>query len=324
MPLHKKTFSELTPDELYDLLRVRSQVFVVEQDCVYQDLDMDDKKAIHVWLTEDDKILALARICPAGTHMDNISIGRVISTERGKGYGKQIMVYAIETAAEDLHADIIDIEAQEYAKGFYEKVAFCQSSGRFILDGIPHVRMTWTHPDVMMTERILLRRWHENDAPSLFRYASDPDVGPRAGWQAHQSIEESREIIRSVFANDTTWAVILRETNEPVGCMGYFTHATSNIPIGENDCEVGYWIGKPHWNKGICTEALRLMIDYCNNVKHFDNIWSDYFTGNPASGRVMEKCGFHDTGRLNRCSHLLGGDKEMVRVMRWTASDKDK
>ena len=55
--------------------------------------------------------------------------------------------------------------------------------------------------------------------------------------------------------------------------MGYYTHESSNIPIGENDCEVGYWLGKPYWNKGICTEALKLMLDYCSNVKQFENIW---------------------------------------------------
>ena len=89
--LHKKSFHELTTDELYELLRVRSEVFVVEQNCVYQDLDGDDQQSIHLWLTVEDKVVALARVCPAGTHMTEISIGRVITTERGKGYGKQIM-----------------------------------------------------------------------------------------------------------------------------------------------------------------------------------------------------------------------------------------
>lgn len=172
-----------------------------------------------------------------------------------------------------------------------------------------------TIADELQTDRLLLRRWKESDAEVLYKYASDPDVGPRAGWPAHQSIEESREVIRNVFSSDTVWAVVLKETGEPIGCMGYFTHETSNISIGVNDCEIGYWIGKPYWNQGICTEALRLMLDYCLNKKHFEHIWSDYFTGNPASGRVMEKCGFRDTGKLNRCSHLLGGDKDMVRVM---------
>ena len=142
--LHKKAFSDLTTAELYELLRIRSEVFVVEQDCVYQDLDYDDQPAIHLWLTEGKKIVALCRVCPAGTHMEEVSIGRVITTVRGKGYGKQIMLAGIGVARDCFGAVRIDLEAQEYAKGFYEQVGFRQSSEPFILDGIPHIRMTWT------------------------------------------------------------------------------------------------------------------------------------------------------------------------------------
>ena len=142
--LHKKSFLELTVDELYELLRVRNEVFVVEQNCVYQDLDGDDQKSIHLWLTVAGKVVALARVCPVGTHMKEISIGRVITTERGKGYGKQIMLHAIDAAKEHFGAKLIDIEAHEYTKGFYESVGFRQSSDTFMLDGIPHIKMTWT------------------------------------------------------------------------------------------------------------------------------------------------------------------------------------
>ena len=141
--LHQKSFQELTVDELYELLRVRSEVFVVEQNCVYLDLDGDDQNSIHLWMTKGERIVALARVCPAGTHMKEISIGRVITTERGKGYGKQIMLHAIDAAIEHFDAKCIDIEAQEYARGFYESVGFQQSSDTFMLDGIPHIKMTW-------------------------------------------------------------------------------------------------------------------------------------------------------------------------------------
>ena len=141
--LHKKTFGELTTDELYELLRVRSEVFVVEQNCVYLDLDGDDQNSIHLWMTKGERTVALARVCPAGTHMKEISIGRVITTERGKGYGKQIMLHAIDAAIEHFDAKCIDIEAQEYARGFYESVGFQQSSDTFMLDEIPHIKMTW-------------------------------------------------------------------------------------------------------------------------------------------------------------------------------------
>ena len=143
LKLHKKTFGELTLDELYELLRVRSEVFVVEQNCVYQDMDGDDKQSIHLWLTKGDKVVALARVCPAGVHLSENSIGRVITTERGKGYGEQIMRAAIDAAVEHFGATLIEIEAQEYALAFYEKVGFRKVSDVLMLDNIPHVRMQW-------------------------------------------------------------------------------------------------------------------------------------------------------------------------------------
>ncbi len=141
---HQKKFSQLSIDELYELLRIRADVFVVEQNCPYQDLDYDDQKSIHLWLSVDEKVVALCRVCPAGTHLDETSIGRVITTERGKGYGKEIMFKAIEAARECLDARQIVIEAQEYAREFYEKVGFRQSSDVFLLDGIRHIKMTLT------------------------------------------------------------------------------------------------------------------------------------------------------------------------------------
>ena len=74
--------------------------------------------------------------------------------------------------------------------------------------------------DNMQTDRILLRRWTEADAEALFKYASDPDVGPRAGWPEHQSVEESLKVIQTFFCNDTTWAIVLKKTREPIGCIG--------------------------------------------------------------------------------------------------------
>ena len=99
----------------------------------------------------------------------------------------------------------------------------------------------------METERIILRPWRESDAESLFKYASDPELGPRAGWLPHKSVEESREIIRTIFSAEGMWAVELRETHEAIGCVGYLPSSSSNLAIEENQCEVGYWIARPYW-----------------------------------------------------------------------------
>lgn len=169
---------------------------------------------------------------------------------------------------------------------------------------------------ILETKRLILRPWRESDAATLFKYASDPDVGPRAGWPPHQSVDESLELIKTVFSGEGMWAVELKETSEAIGCVGYLPTAASNLDIDEDQCEVGYWIAKPYWNKGICTEAMLAVVDYCFNVKGFEVLWGDYFPENPASGRVMEKCGFIDTGREVLCPTLEIGSDKPVRVMR--------
>lgn len=169
----------------------------------------------------------------------------------------------------------------------------------------------------MRTKRLELRRWHDSDASTLFRYASDPNVGPYAGWQPHRSIEESKKVINTLLNNDRTWAIVLTQIGEPIGCICYYTHRFSNIKIGDNDCEIGYWIGKPFWNRGFCTEALKAMLHYCTQVMHFENIWADCFIGSPASHRVLDKCGFIDTGKSNKRSQLVGADKDMVKLFRY-------
>jgi len=168
----------------------------------------------------------------------------------------------------------------------------------------------------METNRILLRPWRESDAATLFKYASDPEVGPRAGWPPHKSVEESLEIIRTVFRTETMWAVELKETGEAIGCVGYLPAAAANLEIPSDQCEMGYWIARPYWGKGICTEAMRLVVDYCLNEKGFSVLWGTYFPSNPASGRVMEKCGFADTGRETLCPNLEIGSDRPVRVMK--------
>ena len=140
--LHIKTFDQLTTSELYELLRIRSEVFVVEQDCVYQDVDNNDQTAIHIWLTKGGKTVAMCRICPEGTKLASTSIGRVITTERGKGYGMLIMKIAINTVMERIPAaDHIEIEAQLTKQKFYERLGFVATSEPFMMEGLMHLEM---------------------------------------------------------------------------------------------------------------------------------------------------------------------------------------
>ena len=175
---------------------------------------------------------------------------------------------------------------------------------------------------MMETERIVLRPWCDSDAEALYKYASDPDVGPRAGWPPHKSVEESMEIIRTMFNNDTTWAIEWKETGEAIGAIGYGPSCDCNLPAREGEPITGYWIAKPYWNKGICTEALALMIEHIRQTTGIPSLISGHFIDNPASGRVMEKCGFVPTGETCIDETQYQGADRPIRVLRLLLNDK--
>ena len=168
----------------------------------------------------------------------------------------------------------------------------------------------------METNRIILRPWRDNDAETLFKYASDPDVGTRAGWPPHKSLEESLEIIQTLFHNDTTWAIELKATKEAIGAIGYGPSCDCQLPAQEGEPIVGYWVAKPYWNLGICTEALQLVIEYIKKNTGISSLISGHFVDNPASGRVMEKCGFVATGETCIDETQYQGKDRPIRVLR--------
>lgn len=168
----------------------------------------------------------------------------------------------------------------------------------------------------LYTDRLILRSWEESDAPALYKYASDPDLGPSAGWPPHKSLDESFNIIKTIFNCDTMWAVQLKDSSEAIGCIGYLPPECSNIKIGATEAEVGYWIARPFWSQGICSEALKVLIDYCFNEKGFIALWGTYFIDNPHSGRVMSKCGFLDCDIITTCPKLDVGSDSPVRVVK--------
>ena len=138
-----KKFNELTLDELYEILRIRAEVFVVEQNCAYQDLDDIDQEAYHVYLKENGEIIAYLRVIDKDKRLDEVSIGRVISLKRRCGVGSEIMREGILVAQEKFQAKKIKIGAQLYAKPFYEQAGFKQISGEYLEDGIPHIYMIY-------------------------------------------------------------------------------------------------------------------------------------------------------------------------------------
>ncbi|WAC00989.1 GNAT family N-acetyltransferase [Lacinutrix neustonica] len=140
-----KTFKELTIHELYDLLQLRSEVFVVEQDCVYQDLDGKDEKALHVIGFKNKKIIAYTRLFKPGDYFKEASIGRVVvaKNEREHKYGYDIMAASIETIKRHFKVSEIKISAQCYLKRFYNNLGFKELGETYLEDGIPHIAMLY-------------------------------------------------------------------------------------------------------------------------------------------------------------------------------------
>ncbi len=143
MEIEVKSFEELSKKELYDLLQLRSEVFVVEQDCVYPDIDGKDESALHILGWEDDRLVAYARCFQAGDYFDQAAIGRILVREnyRKLGYGHQITKAAIKAIKSKFKADTIKISAQTYLVIFYESHGFKTTGNRYMEDGIPHIAM---------------------------------------------------------------------------------------------------------------------------------------------------------------------------------------
>ena len=142
---------------------------------------------------------------------------------------------------------------------------------------------------MLETERLILRPWEETDAEACYRYAKDPRVGPIAGWPAHTSIENSRQIIRDVLMAPETYAIVLKETGLPIGSIGLHRN---DLAEEEDDAELGYWLGVPYWGQGLVPEAARKLLQHAFEELGLARVWCGYYDGNGRSARVQEKLGF--------------------------------
>lgn len=145
---------------------------------------------------------------------------------------------------------------------------------------------------ILKTDRLILRPWKEEDAQQLYKYAKDPKVGPIAGWPVHTDVDNSRQIIKDILSAEETYAIVLKGEDLPIGSIGFMIGEESNITIGNDEGEIGYWIGVPYWGQGLVTEAVREIIHHGFQELGLKVIWCGYFDGNEKSWRVQEKCGF--------------------------------
>ena len=145
---------------------------------------------------------------------------------------------------------------------------------------------------MLATQRLILRRWEDSDAESLYEYARDPDVGPIAGWPAHQSIEESRAVIRNVFNGKEAYAICLKTDNRAIGAIELKLNGHTDLTDRDDECELGYWLGKPFWGQGIMPEAVKEILRHAFEKIGMTKVWAGYYEGNIKSKRVQEKSGF--------------------------------
>lgn len=144
----------------------------------------------------------------------------------------------------------------------------------------------------LTTERLILRPWRETDADSLFQYAKDPEVGPVAGWPAHKSVDESRKIIREGLNGAECYAICEKGSDAAIGAAELKLNGHTDMTERDDECELGYWLGKPFWGRGYMPEAAAELIRHGFEELGMTTIWCGYYDGNEKSKRVQEKLGF--------------------------------
>lgn len=142
------------------------------------------------------------------------------------------------------------------------------------------------------TGRLLLRHWRETDAEELYRYAKDPDVGPIAGWQPHKSVEESLSVIRNVLSGAECYAVCEKGDGKAIGCIELLLNGHTGLTDRDDECELGYWLGKPFWGRGYIPEAATEILRHAFEDLSMTKVWCGYYDGNTKSRWVQEKLGF--------------------------------
>lgn len=159
-----------------------------------------------------------------------------------------------------------------------------------VYNGLKHYGLIREEPVCFETERLILRPWDVKDADDCYELAKDERVGPAAGWPAHRSLDESKDVIRNVLCVPETYAIVLKETSKVIGSISLHFH--SDLADADDEAELGYWLGVPYWGKGLMTEAGRRIVQHGFEDLGLRQIWAGYYDGNERSRRVQEKLGF--------------------------------
>ena len=167
---------------------------------------------------------------------------------------------------------------------------------------------------ILETERLTLRPWAPRDGEAMNLYCRDPEVGPPAGWPPHRSMEESREIVETLMACPEAYAICLKGTDAPIGCIDLNLKDRTDLTDRDDEGELGYWLGKPFWGRGIMPEAAREMLRHAFLDLGMQRVWCAYYDGNEKSKRVQEKVGFQYKWTTENVDVPLLGEKRTGHV----------
>ena len=145
---------------------------------------------------------------------------------------------------------------------------------------------------MLKTQRLILRKWTQSDAESLFEYAKNPEVGPAAGWPPHKSVEESKDIIKNVLNGAECYALCEKEKNIAIGSVELKLNGHTDMTERDDECELGYWLAQPFWGRGYMPEAAGELLRRAFEELGMTAVWCGYYDGNQKSKRVQEKLGF--------------------------------
>lgn len=178
----------------------------------------------------------------------------------------------------------------------------------------------------METERLTFRRWENADAERLYALASDPEVGPPAGWPPHENEEESLRILRNVLSGPECYALCLKPDGLPVGSVELRLSDRTDMTDRPDECELGYWLGRPYWGMGLMTEAVKEMLRHAFGDLGMNAVWCGYYEGNLRSRRVQEKAGFryhHTTEGMDvpQMGEKRTGHANLLTREQWMAAD---
>lgn len=174
---------------------------------------------------------------------------------------------------------------------------------------------------ILHTNRLILRAWEDADAEQLYDLARDPLVGPSAGWPVHTSVEDSRRIIRDKLSAPNTFAIVQKEDGALIGSIGLHHF---DLAKGEDEGELGYWLGVPYWGKGYATEAAREILRYAFEELRLERVWCGYYDGNERSKHVQQKLGFeyqwtNDNALVEQLGETRRGFVNLMTKEQWAA-----